>query len=206
MRLSYKEESYLVAKELVAKLSKAHFIDDSIEGRIFILSSIIDTFLDECLLRKIRILCIEGAASNKGICEITPSCEFTLYGVKGRNWPDLIDNIIKKIRTEFVNGKKFECDYLYFTLQKRGDGYSCPCCGFLTRSEYAYGTYEICPVCGWEDDSAQAVDPNFPGGANKESLNEAQANYKKYGVSAQRYIGQVRKPNEDEVPDDLEID
>jgi len=31
-----------------------------------------------------------------------------------------------------------------------GSLYSCPCCGERTLSER--GSYEICDVCGWEDD------------------------------------------------------
>lgn len=46
----------------------------------------------------------------------------------------------------------------------------CPCCGQSTIEES--GNYEICPVCGWEDDSVQADDPEFSGGANILSLKE----------------------------------
>ena len=41
--------------------------------------------------------------------------------------------------------------------------------------EPAPGTYDICAVCGWEDDLVQFHDPDFRGGANRESLREAQA-------------------------------
>jgi hypothetical protein len=78
--------------------------------------------------------------------------------------------------------------------------YPCPCCCFLTRSEPDYGTFEICPVCNWEDDCVQSNDPNFKGGANQESLNEARENYKKFGASAKRYIKEVRAPLPDEMP------
>lgn len=43
----------------------------------------------------------------------------------------------------------------------------CPCCG-KTRVE----KYEICEVCGWENDPTQALEPDLKGGANKDSLNE----------------------------------
>ena len=49
--------------------------------------------------------------------------------------------------------------------------YPCPCCGQLTLDEVS--SYEICNVCGWEDDPVQSTDPDYAGGANKESLNEA---------------------------------
>lgn len=35
--------------------------------------------------------------------------------------------------------------------------------------------FEICPICGWEDDGIQRDDPDYAGGANRLSLN----NYKK---------------------------
>ncbi len=47
----------------------------------------------------------------------------------------------------------------------------CPCCGQHFFSEK--NAFEICPVCGWEDDRVQREDPDFAGGANKMSLNEA---------------------------------
>jgi len=53
--------------------------------------------------------------------------------------------------------------------------YLCLCCGLHTLDEESPGSYDICPVCGWEDDPVQFDDPTFRGGANHESLSEAQA-------------------------------
>lgn len=53
---------------------------------------------------------------------------------------------------------------------------ACPACGFLTICEGFYGTFSICDVCGWEDDGVQLANPACGGGANRESLIEAQAN------------------------------
>ena len=47
---------------------------------------------------------------------------------------------------------------------------TCAACGFKTRSEELFGTYEICPVCDWEDDGVQLANPACEGGANRESL------------------------------------
>lgn len=52
----------------------------------------------------------------------------------------------------------------------------CPCCGHLTLS--AVGCYEICEVCGWEDDPVQSADIEYRGGANSESLQEARARWR----------------------------
>lgn len=46
----------------------------------------------------------------------------------------------------------------------------CPCCGMTM-----VGEYDICPICDWENDPLQLEDPDFSGGANEMSLNEAKA-------------------------------
>lgn len=33
--------------------------------------------------------------------------------------------------------------------------YTCPCCGYKTLEECPPGTFEICPICHWEDDNVQ---------------------------------------------------
>lgn len=55
--------------------------------------------------------------------------------------------------------------------------YRCPCCGNLTLSEQPPGTYEIYPICGWEDDEVQFYDLDYAGGANEFSLNQAKKRY-----------------------------
>ena len=79
-------------------------------------------------------------------------------------------------------------------------GYPCACCGFLTLSEKPPGTFEICPVCFWEDDNIQFNNIDFKGGANVESLNEARQNFKKFGVSSLKFLKQVRPPLPEEIP------
>ena len=46
----------------------------------------------------------------------------------------------------------------------------CPVCGKYIFSEQ--NSFEICPICGWEDDSLQLKNPDYDGGANNESLND----------------------------------
>jgi hypothetical protein len=77
--------------------------------------------------------------------------------------------------------------------------YICPCCGLTTLTQKGPGTFEICPVCYWEDDNVQYEDPDYSGGANNVSLNQARINYKKFGAIEQRFIEQVRAPLSDEV-------
>jgi hypothetical protein len=51
----------------------------------------------------------------------------------------------------------------------------CPCCKQRTLTER--GHYDICGICGWEDDPLQADDPDYTGGANGPSLNEARLRF-----------------------------
>jgi hypothetical protein len=78
--------------------------------------------------------------------------------------------------------------------------YPCPCCGYLTFDEEPCGTYEICPVCYWEDDSIQNEEPDYDSGANGISLNEAKENFAKYGAIKQEFVKNVRNPLESELP------
>lgn len=51
----------------------------------------------------------------------------------------------------------------------------CPVCG---KFEFpAHGSFDICDVCGWEDDATQEEDPEA-GGANWEGLKGYRALYK----------------------------
>ena len=56
--------------------------------------------------------------------------------------------------------------------------FKCPCCNYYTLDSEPPGTFEICPVCYWEDDNVQWNDPDYVGGANEESLNTARESYK----------------------------
>lgn len=51
----------------------------------------------------------------------------------------------------------------------------CPCCTRYRLNQA--GKYEICPICKWEDDPVQRANPDFRGGANELSLNEAKEKY-----------------------------
>lgn len=56
------------------------------------------------------------------------------------------------------------------------NGRICPVCGKHQFEED--DNFEICPVCGWEDDAIQREDPDYDGGANPISLNQAIEAYK----------------------------
>jgi hypothetical protein len=75
--------------------------------------------------------------------------------------------------------------------------YKCPCCGYYTLEDEP-GHFDICPVCGWEDDNLQADEPNYAGGANRINLNQARENYKKIGAIEECFLDDVRPPTEEE--------
>jgi hypothetical protein len=81
--------------------------------------------------------------------------------------------------------------------------YPCPCCKHLTLSEPPPGTYELCPVCYWEDDPVQFDDDRYEGGANRVSLQVARTNFVKFGACSEEFKGDVRPPLDDETPEDV---
>ena len=78
--------------------------------------------------------------------------------------------------------------------------FPCACCGHLTISNQPPGTFEICPICNWEDDNVQFDDPNFEGGSNDMSLNQAKENYRKFKARSKRDLSNVRSPQPNEIP------
>jgi hypothetical protein len=62
------------------------------------------------------------------------------------------------------------------------------------------GSYEICPVCFWEDDPVQNEDPAFVGGANRACLFDARLNYIRFGACEESSVGNVRPPMPSEYP------
>ena len=78
--------------------------------------------------------------------------------------------------------------------------YRCPCCGYLTLEDEP-GHFDICPVCFWEDDNIQSFEPDYEGGANRISLNQARENYKKFGAKERISLDNVRPPFPEEMVD-----
>jgi hypothetical protein len=78
--------------------------------------------------------------------------------------------------------------------------YPCPCCGYLVFDEEP-GSYDICEVCGWEDDLSQLRFATVGGGANQADL----------VASQQKFIAATRaEPNRRRDPEwrplDLDMD
>ena len=59
---------------------------------------------------------------------------------------------------------------------KIGESYVCPVCGKYTFEKA--GDFDICEVCGWQDDLVQLDDPDEEDCANHMSLNQAKEAWK----------------------------
>jgi hypothetical protein len=74
--------------------------------------------------------------------------------------------------------------------------YPCPCCGHLVFDGVP-GSFEICPICFWEDDLSQLRFTTTEG-ANDVSLVLGQHNYQVVGACELRFRVGVRPPTSDE--------
>ncbi len=54
---------------------------------------------------------------------------------------------------------------------------ACSCCGYLTLSDWNTGSWEIGSVGNREDDEVQFRNPNFEGGTQRESLEQARLSF-----------------------------
>ena len=72
--------------------------------------------------------------------------------------------------------------------------FPCPACGFIVFAEPT-GSFDICSICGWEDDHVQLRYPSLAGGANSESLFDAQQRViQNYPVGIHEERGFIRDP------------
>ncbi|MEM8737488.1 MAG: DUF6714 family protein [Planctomycetota bacterium] len=78
----------------------------------------------------------------------------------------------------------------------------CECCGHRTLDNQPGGTYQICPVCFWED-APFAEDHFCQQFSNGITLRQAQRNYTEYGAATRDFLNDVRpaEPDEKRAPD-----
>lgn len=83
--------------------------------------------------------------------------------------------------------------------------YKCPCCHYYTFDEPVGDTYDICPICFWEDDGWQLENPDEAGGANNVSLKQARINFQQFGASESAMKKYVRAASyEDSICADIQ--
>ena len=74
--------------------------------------------------------------------------------------------------------------------------YPCPCCGYKTITKEPPGSYEICPICFWEDSTPDGSARFYT--SNKITLIQAQRNFLSFGACAREWLTDVRPPTEEE--------
>lgn len=65
----------------------------------------------------------------------------------------------------------------------------CPCCDYVTLSER--GSYDICPVCFWEDDGQDVDQLDVFSGPNHMTLRQGRANFAKFGACEEKMLPNV---------------
>jgi hypothetical protein len=76
--------------------------------------------------------------------------------------------------------------------------FPCPCCGYVVFKEPP-GSFDICPICYWEDDIVQLAFPDLEGGANACSLMDGQRTFARVGACEERCVDVVRSPRANEI-------
>lgn len=85
---------------------------------------------------------------------------------------ELCLNDYKKV---FVRLTTANPDYTYKEFMAKSMRHACPVC-----KKYKFvgiGTYDICPLCGWHDDTVQEENPTYTGGVNELCLNDYKKEY-----------------------------
>lgn len=70
----------------------------------------------------------------------------------------------------------------------------CPCCDYFSLSRR--GSYDICPVCYWEDDGTGLGTPDVISGPNHITLREARENFARLGAADQAAVSLVLSEQE----------
>ena len=93
--------------------------------------------------------------------------------------PDSIDGYngksLNEYRIWFAEQRKHNPDYKYLEDNYTPEPHKCPVCGKYKFMEI--DSHDICPVCGWEDDSLMEEDTEYCNGANPCSLGEYRKRY-----------------------------
>lgn len=123
---------------------------------------------------------------------LTKNCLIPYLGVKEKNWISA---------NKLLKGCKLQEDG-YLVIER----YPCPCCGYLTYPVKPGGTFDICPVCFWEDDELSLDCPEKAFDVNKVSLHDARINYRNFKACKREFINCVREPAPCERPESENVD
>lgn len=71
----------------------------------------------------------------------------------------------------------------------------CPCCDYITLAER--GSYQICPVCFWEDDGQDIDELDAASGPNRGmTLRHGRQNFAVFGACEQALVKYVLQPEQ----------
>lgn len=85
-------------------------------------------------------------------------------------------------------------------LPEGHERFPCPCCSYLVF-DGTPGSFDVCPICNWEDDLVQVRFPSSSGGANSVSVLEGQHNYRLFGACEARFRTHVRLSTDEDQRD-----
>ena len=102
---------------------------------------------------------------------------YSLHQVEDEEWFDpSVKYSLNSFRDLYREKKKTDPSYNYADSTYEPSPHLCPVCGKTSFSDYA--SFEVCPVCGWEDDPVMEDDPNdWAGSANDLCLNDFRKRY-----------------------------
>ncbi len=85
-----------------------------------------------------------------------------------------------------------------FEIEEEVYPHSCPVCGQYYFSDY--DSYDICPVCEWQDSAEQEEDPDYWNGANYASLREARRQWRVLLMTKVNFNLLAREKTKEKVP------
>lgn len=130
--------------------------------------------------------------------ELNPELSKTNYESYRLFFPkECSENKIADFLKEYSDKELIEI--VEFQRAQANGRFYCDCCGYNTLNEKPNGTYQICTMCFWEDHPIQKDDPNYEGGANRISLNQAKKNFAEFGACERDMIKNVQKVHKSDI-------
>ncbi|GCE08215.1 hypothetical protein KDAU_55440 [Dictyobacter aurantiacus] len=111
-----------------------------------------------------------------------------------------LDNLAALLEEHRQQFTPIDWKQMTIQLQPAENGkYRCPCCGYRTLNDRC--EYELCAVCGWQDDGQDNWDAttNRPLSPNHMSLALARENYQRFGAIRKSALDSVRPPLPEEM-------
>ena len=166
------EDNDLNAEIAVTLLSDCDLIVDRVDDGISCVQKVKENKYD-LILMDIQMPNMDGYQATQKIREFS---DIPIVAMTANAFEEDKQKALSVGMNDYI-AKPMDMDTVMLTISKVL-GFKCPVCGqYVFKS--GPGSYEICPICGWEDDKAQYEDPTLAGGANHLSLKEYKKQYEK---------------------------